>query len=193
MSRAPPNGSASANPPHEHNLRRLRQVFGDDLLVRSGGEMIPTPRAGQLGQAVRSLLADLQTTILASAVFDPAELAEDVFDRRLAQPRDRACPEAVGVDPGSRAERPLDRALGQSRGDVAGYRCRRAGSRDRRVRGGRGPSQAPAALRGGKAICACSTRLGTGLAAPISLDDFVRVPHVTVLSTDHASRALDQG
>jgi DNA-binding transcriptional LysR family regulator len=55
-----------------HSLARLRHHFQDDLLVRSGGHMVPTPRAEELATAVRELLDTLETRVLPLAQFDPS-------------------------------------------------------------------------------------------------------------------------
>lgn len=52
-------------------LRKLRQVFGDPLLVRSRNEMVPTPRAISLSGAVRRVLEDLNTLSATSLPFNP--------------------------------------------------------------------------------------------------------------------------
>lgn len=52
-------------------LRRLREVLGDDLVVRSGQGVQPTARALALWPSVRTALAQLQQS-LAPGVFDPA-------------------------------------------------------------------------------------------------------------------------
>ena len=52
-------------------LRRLREVVGDDLLVRSGQGVEPTPRALALWPTVRQALGQLQQA-LAPGAFDPA-------------------------------------------------------------------------------------------------------------------------
>ncbi len=52
-------------------LRRLREVLGDDLVVRSGQGVQPTPRALALWPSVRGALAQLQQS-LAPGAFDPA-------------------------------------------------------------------------------------------------------------------------
>lgn len=52
-------------------IRRLRDAVGDDLFVRSGQGVEPTPRALALWPAVRTALAGLQES-LAPGVFDPA-------------------------------------------------------------------------------------------------------------------------
>jgi DNA-binding transcriptional LysR family regulator len=53
-------------------LARLRQHFGDELLVRSGREYQLTPVAAQLLPAVREALAQADRTLSAPAPFDPA-------------------------------------------------------------------------------------------------------------------------
>ncbi|RMF18553.1 MAG: LysR family transcriptional regulator, partial [Gammaproteobacteria bacterium] len=55
-------------------LSRLREALDDDLFVRQGREMVPTPRARQLIGPVRQALSMLQTGIGESRVFDPARL-----------------------------------------------------------------------------------------------------------------------
>lgn len=52
-------------------LRRLREAVGDDLVVRSGQGVEPTPRALALWPAVRDALTLLQDS-LAPGAFDPA-------------------------------------------------------------------------------------------------------------------------
>ncbi len=60
-----------------HALDRLRKLLGDDLLVRTGSGMEPTPRAVALAGPVRASLQGIEAA-LAPARFDPAE-AEDAF------------------------------------------------------------------------------------------------------------------
>ena len=52
-------------------LRRLRETLGDDLVVRNGQGMAPTPRALALWPTVREALRQLQTS-LAPGEFEPA-------------------------------------------------------------------------------------------------------------------------
>ena len=58
-------------PAVSNSLRRLRDALGDDLLVRKGRTLAPTPRAQELWPAVRDVLQRLQNA-LAPNVFDPA-------------------------------------------------------------------------------------------------------------------------
>lgn len=53
-------------------LARLRQHFGDELLVRSGREYRLTPVASGLLPAVREALGQVERTLSVSAEFDPA-------------------------------------------------------------------------------------------------------------------------
>ena len=63
-------------------MRRLREVLGDELLVRSGQGVEPTPRALALWPPVREALAHLQES-LAPGLFDPAT-AESTFVLAMA-------------------------------------------------------------------------------------------------------------
>lgn len=58
-------------PAVSNSLRRLREALGDELLVRKGRTLEPTPRAQELWPAVRDILQRLQHA-LAPQVFDPA-------------------------------------------------------------------------------------------------------------------------
>ena len=55
-------------------LNRLRHAFNDQLFVRNGNEMVPTPRAESLAEPVRSALATLERAFEPKGPFDPAQL-----------------------------------------------------------------------------------------------------------------------
>lgn len=60
-------------PAASHALARLRDLFGDPLLVRGpGGVLQPTPRAEALAPAVHRALTDLAAAVRGPAAFDPA-------------------------------------------------------------------------------------------------------------------------
>lgn len=61
-----------------HNLGRLRELFGDELMTRAPEGMRPTPRALALADPVRIALAQIETLVSRDEVFDPAT-AERVF------------------------------------------------------------------------------------------------------------------
>ena len=62
---------ALTQPAISNALRRLREALGDELLVRRGRTLEPTPRAETLWPAVRTCLQQLQAS-LAPPGFDPA-------------------------------------------------------------------------------------------------------------------------
>lgn len=86
-------------------LGRLRHIVGDDLFVRDGNRMVPTPRALQLKEPVRAALQQMEEALAAAAGFHSATseqtfvvLGSDYFSTllmpRLAQ---QVVPEAPSV------------------------------------------------------------------------------------------------
>ena len=65
-------------PAMSHTLGRLRDLFGDPLLMRTGSIMRPTARALDLAAPVARILADIQLNVLADRAFLP-EQEERVF------------------------------------------------------------------------------------------------------------------
>lgn len=59
-------------PAMSHALSNLRLLLGDDVLVRVGQAMQPTPRAEALAGRVRELLSQTQDVLFAPDAFDPA-------------------------------------------------------------------------------------------------------------------------
>jgi len=55
-----------------HNLARLRRLFDDELLVRSHDGMRPTPKAMALTDRVRIALSGIEALVAPAAEFDPA-------------------------------------------------------------------------------------------------------------------------
>lgn len=72
-----------SQPAVSHNLRRLRELLGDPLLVRSPGGMQATPRAAELKPQVRALLDAAEAVLQAAPTFDPAS-AERAFVLAMA-------------------------------------------------------------------------------------------------------------
>lgn len=52
-------------------LKRLRDLIGDPLLVRSGGSLVPTERGLELRAAMRRLLSDIDALLAPTSSFDP--------------------------------------------------------------------------------------------------------------------------
>jgi DNA-binding transcriptional LysR family regulator len=61
-----------------HNLARLRELFGDELLTRGSDGMRLTPRAVTLLEPVRTMLAQVEALVSRDHAFDPAT-AERTF------------------------------------------------------------------------------------------------------------------
>jgi DNA-binding transcriptional LysR family regulator len=63
---------ALTQPAVSHALTRLRQACGDQIVVRRGHAMVPTPKAVALQQEVRAILVRAQRVFAMSSAFDPA-------------------------------------------------------------------------------------------------------------------------
>ena len=53
-------------------LKRLRDLIGDPILVRSGGSLVPTERGLELRETVRRLLSEIDANLSPLPTFDPA-------------------------------------------------------------------------------------------------------------------------
>lgn len=53
-------------------LSRLREIFRDDLFVRTPSGMTPTPRGNALAKRAREILAQVEQRLLTETAFDPA-------------------------------------------------------------------------------------------------------------------------
>ena len=98
-------------------LNRLRHLVGDQLFVRRGNDMVPTPRAEDLSVPVRSALAEIEKAFAGGAAFDPARaqrtftfMGADFFSMRLMPELTRR---VSAVAPGI-----VLRLLDSARGDV---------------------------------------------------------------------------
>lgn len=74
---------AQTQPAVSGALKRLREIFGDPLLVRDKLEMVPTARALTLATQARTALAAMNALAADPARFDPAEAVQTF---RLASP-----------------------------------------------------------------------------------------------------------
>lgn len=55
-----------------HTLGRLRDLLGDEVLVRAGRRMVPTPRAEAVALPLEALLAQARRILAEGRTFDPA-------------------------------------------------------------------------------------------------------------------------
>jgi DNA-binding transcriptional LysR family regulator len=86
-------------------LGRLRQLLGDELFVRDGNRMVPTPRAVQLNEPIQAALRQIEQALTTVTRFEPATarqsfiiLGSDYFSTLLMPRLARAIvPEAPGV------------------------------------------------------------------------------------------------
>ncbi len=60
-----------------HALSRLRQLLDDELLVRAGSTLVPTPRAERMRAPLTRLLDAAQTVLSDDGSFDPSTLQRD--------------------------------------------------------------------------------------------------------------------
>lgn len=80
-------------PAISHSLGRLRELFRDELFVREGRAMVPTPLARNLIDPVRRALRGLEVTLNELEAFDPATTQKrftlavrDVFESTVLPP-----------------------------------------------------------------------------------------------------------
>ncbi|WP_426435778.1 LysR family transcriptional regulator [Bradyrhizobium genosp. P] len=58
-------------PAMSYSLSQLRAQLSDELFVRVGSGMQPTPRALELAEPIARILADIRSSVLSQRVFDP--------------------------------------------------------------------------------------------------------------------------
>ncbi|WP_435175335.1 LysR family transcriptional regulator [Actinacidiphila sp. bgisy145] len=63
-----------SQPAMSRTLSRIRRATGDEILVRSGREMLPTPYAEQVREEVHQLVTRAQAVLSPNAEVDPAAL-----------------------------------------------------------------------------------------------------------------------
>jgi DNA-binding transcriptional LysR family regulator len=81
-------------------LARLRQYFGDELLVQVGRKMVPTPLGESLIEPVREILIKVKATMEARPGFDPASST-----RRFSLMMSDFCATVLMLDVTQRAEK----------------------------------------------------------------------------------------
>lgn len=113
-------------------LVRLRKRLGDDLFVRTGVGMKPTPRGLALAETARSVLQQVEQQVLGPSVFEPrqtdtvfrvamSDVGEVVFAPRLVQHLAQAAPQAC-LQVMSTTSLPLSERLAMGEVDLAmGY------------------------------------------------------------------------
>ncbi len=173
-----------------HNLARLRALFGDELLTRGAEGMRPTPRALALADPVRVTLAQIQAAVLKREDFTPAT-AERIFRIGLADSIE------VAVVPGLMARlrataprvslrlRPINRIAVLEELDAGSLDLAIGVFTQGQVHHKRRP------LYTENFLCLFSSEQ-LELTPPISLDDYLRVPHILTSLSDDAHGAVDE-
>jgi DNA-binding transcriptional LysR family regulator len=64
-----------SQPAVSNALNRLRHALNDELFVRRGNDMVPTPRAESLAERVRDALAQVEQALTGDVRFDPSRAA----------------------------------------------------------------------------------------------------------------------
>jgi len=161
-----------------HNLARLRDLFSDELLTRGPDGLRLTPRAVTLVEPVRTTLAQIQTLVSRDEAFDPAT-AERTFrfglpdsmeilivPTLLARLRELAPAirmRLYNID----SSRLLDDLDADELDLAIGYDVFRHGQAHHKRR----------LLFNETYLCMFNAER-TGITPPVSLDDYVRLPHV---------------
>ena len=92
-------------------LRRLRETFGDPILIREGGSMVPTERASQLAGRARVALAEIGQMLAGPEAF---VAASSTTTFTIASPDYLAAAFMAGVVARFRAEAPQARLVVQA-------------------------------------------------------------------------------
>lgn len=165
-------------PAISQNLRRLREHFGDELFVRSGNMLKPTPRMLALQPIIARLLRDLDMLSRPPDGFDPAT-AEQEFIVSLSEVAEFAVLPSVAAEFALHAPRCRIRGirvhhsqllsmLEQGEVDLA------AGSL-----AGAAPSLRQQRLAEHRMVCMVSAQ-GKWASAPLTLQDYIDGRHVSV-------------
>jgi DNA-binding transcriptional LysR family regulator len=173
-----------------HNLGRLRALFGDELLTRGPDGMRPTPRALALLDPVRVTLAQIQAAVLQREAFDPAT-AERTFRVGLADSIEVAIVPSLMARLRSEAPRvalrlrPLNRLTILDALDIGALDLGIGVFGHGQVHHKRRP------LYTDRFLCLFNPAL-LGFEQPISLENYLSVPHVLTSLGDDAHGAVDE-
>jgi DNA-binding transcriptional LysR family regulator len=173
-----------------HNLARLRTLFGDELLTRGADGMRPTPRALALADPVRVTLSQIQAAVLQREAFDPST-ADRVFKIGLADSIE------VAVIPGLVARlRQVAPGVGlrlRSINRISILEELDAGTLDLGIgvfnQGQIHHKRRP--LYTDSFICLFNPAQ-LNVSPPISLEDYLKVPHVLTSLTEDTHGAVDE-
>jgi DNA-binding transcriptional LysR family regulator len=176
----------ASQPATSHSLARLRLLFGDPLLLRSGSGMVPTARAVELESQVRELLQHFEQVVDQPEPFNPASSTR-TFVLTVAE---------FGLLAPSFFER-VRRQAPHARVEVRAPNAERAlqslesGEIDLRIAWllTPAPSLRSMHLYEDRIVC-IAHRDHPEVQGQLSLEQFLRLPHARTLSTSHVTTSL---
>lgn len=183
-----------SQPAMSHALSRLRDLFGDDLFVRSPAGMEPTARAREIAPLVATAIEHIDAALNPGASFDPAqseriftagmaEYAEVPLVEGLAATFSRTAPNAtLRLVPITGAEAPerLDR-------EAVEVAVAHLGARSDAL-----PQRFESRLLFRDPFVVVARRGHPCLAAPLSLEAYARLGHVLVSPRGDTTGAVDR-
>ena len=183
-----------SQPAMSHALSRLRDLFADDLFVRSPGGMEPTARAREIAPLVTTAIEHIDAALNPGTGFDPAEseriftagmaeYAEVPLVEGLAEAFSRTAPKAtLRLVPITGAEAPerLDR-------ETVEVAVAHLGSRS-----GTLPQRFDSTLLFRDPFVVVARRGHPGLTQPLSVEGYARLGHVLVSPRGDTTGAVDR-
>ncbi len=177
-------------PAMSYSLSQLRSQLDDELFVRSGGLMLPTARAMELAEPIGRILADIRNSVLSRSAFDPSQEARVFRIGASDQVQTALIPQLLAD---FRVNAPNIQLVFRTLERDATAAALEAGIADIAIGpyDGASPAQRRDYLYTDELVCifdgaACR------LQAPISLDDYCRMPHLIVSNPGELRDEIDE-
>jgi LysR family transcriptional activator of mexEF-oprN operon len=177
-------------PAMSHALARLRELFDDELFVRTSGSMQPTSRALELANSISSILADIRGRVLADRAFEP-QTAETTFLVGATDYAEVAILPAVLASVRSAAPRARIRVSTLDRtGVIAPLEN---GAIDLAIGYFSEPVEAPQTevLFHDEYVCLFDEK-ACGVSAPLRMADYLALPHIAISMHGELTGSIDQ-
>lgn len=180
-----------SQPAMSNALARLRTMFDDQLLVRTGGTMEPTPRATELHEPARQALLQIEGMVNGAAHFSPADV-ERTF--RIAMAEDTVTSLLPKLYGELAARSPGIRLDVQSTDNIPGVELLTNGDCDIAI--GRMPADAPPHIRSRTLFeqkFVCMARKGhPAFKSKLTLERYLEYPHIHVKPTRRVTSFIDE-
>ena len=170
-------------------LRKLRTIFGDELLVRSGNAMVPTPRGLEILEAARATLHEVDKLLAAGRPFDPATTTQQF---RIGCPDYLATVFLAGVVRAMRQQAPAASVLIHPLGPAYDFeRALANGELDIVIGNWPEPPEQlhTAPLLDDEIVCLMAAQHPLAR-TPMSTAEYLRAPHLVPLSYSAAHRGI---